>query len=325
MPGASVRELVDDDAFSRLLQAAASGDAKASRLLGAVLARIAIERGELDTTVIAEETMRFGANLPATILKSIAAGAPISPTLLELARKRSGPDPAAHQLVAHASERRINDVDALTEALREFSIAERLYRDSGRTAEARFAGHRRAQLSRVLPDDRVLSVADAVEHWTPELPDVTPAIALADLPADPKARRTFNMENANKLAERVPDSLLLDALRTELERARIVDLRSEDPQAAADLLIDLGRRTDAASGWSPDLVREYLDLAEGIREGSAAPSAFRLAAEAMRMIGAAFKTPIHDNAEASGLFIRAADLIASTVASASPRTTWLPP
>lgn len=316
MPSASVRELVEEDAFSRLLYSAASGDATASRLFGAVLARIAIERGEIDTTAIAEEAMRFGANLPATMLKNVAAGAPISPTLLNLARQRSGPDPAAHQLVAHASERRINDVDSLTDALREFSIAERLYRAGGRAEEARFVAHRRAQLARLLPDESVLSVADAVERWTPEMPDVAPEGALADLPSVRAARRTFDMENANRLAERVPGSLLLETLRTEMERARIVDLRSEDPQAAADLLIDLGRRSGAASGWSPDLVREYLDLAEEIREGSAAPSALRLAAEAMRMIGAAFKAPIHDNAEASGLFMRAVDLITSTVASA---------
>ena len=269
MPGASVRELVEDDAFSRLLQAAASGDATARRLLGAALARIAIERGELDATAIAEETLRFGTNLPATILKTIAAGGAISPTLLDLVRTRSVPDPAAHQLFAHASERRINDVDSLTEALREYSIAERLYRDGGRIEEARFAAHRRAQLSRLLPDDRVLSVADAVEHWTPEMPDVTPETALPDLPAEPAARRSFNMENANKLSLQVPNSLLLDALRTEMERARIVDLRTEDPKAAADLLIDLGRRGGAASGWSADLVREYLDLADGISDGPA--------------------------------------------------------
>ena len=56
---------------------------------------------------------------------------------------------------------------------------------------------------------------------------MTPETALADLPSRSGGdARTFNMENANKLAERFPDSLLLDALRTELERARIVDLRS---------------------------------------------------------------------------------------------------
>lgn len=310
--GASVRELVEDDAFSRLLQAAASGDATASRLFGAALARIAMERGEVPTATVAEEAMRFGANLPGRMLREVAAGGAIEPALLEVVRRQAGSDPAAYQLLAHADERRIGDVEALADALFEFSVAEKLYRAAGREDEERFVGHRRAQLARLLPDARVLTVAAEVEAWSPPAIEMGSASPLADLPSEPAARRAFNMENANRLAERLPESPLLEALRTELERARIVDLRTTDPKAAADLLIDLGRKTGAASGWSPDLVGEYLGLADEIARGPDAASAFRLAAEAMKLIGAAFQTPIHADAAASGLYRRAADLVAAT-------------
>ena len=313
--GASVRELVNDDAFAQLLQGAAAADPAASRILGATLARIALERGEIDPGVIAKDAMRFGTSMPAALMPAIAAGGPIDPALVELVRQQKGLEPAAHQLLAHWGERQINDIDALADAMFEFALAERLYRASGRERDGKFVAHRRAQLARVLPDERVLAVQAAVEAWTPETTDVASGGTIANLPGDPAARRSFNMENANKLAERLPDSPLLDALRTELERARIVDLRSSDPKAAADLLIELGRRTGGASGWSPDLVNEYLELAEGIR-GDTTGSAFRLAAEAMKMIGAAFQAPIHSDSKARGLYRRAVEVISATAVSA---------
>src|SRR5262249_55242463 len=130
--------------------------------------------------------------------------------------------------------------------------------------------------------------------------------------------RALDTKNAETLAARLPNSPLLDALNTELERARIIDLKSSDPKAAADLLIDLGRRSGGQKQWSPDLLREYLSLADEMGEGTGQASAFRLAAEALNMIGASFKTPVHTNSEASGLFRRAADLIAAN-AAATPR------
>jgi hypothetical protein len=77
--GGSVRQLVEDDSFARLLQWAAAGDATATRLLGAVLARITIERGELGVVAVANEAVRFGTSLPSAMLRKIAAGAPIDP------------------------------------------------------------------------------------------------------------------------------------------------------------------------------------------------------------------------------------------------------
>ena len=174
----------------RLLQSAAAGEKAASRILGAALVRIAMERGDLDQTTIARDAMRFGTNLPATVLPAIAAGGPIDPALLELARKAGSADPAAHQLIAHSDERRINDIDALTDALLEFSLAERLYRAEGETKQAVFVAHRRAQLARLLPDDRVLQVSGRRgRRWSPAAPEATTAPApLVDLPTGASER-----------------------------------------------------------------------------------------------------------------------------------------
>ncbi len=315
---AGVRDLVEDGAFSRVLQAAAAGDRTATRILGAVLARIAIERGDLDQLAIAKDALRLGTSLPSSLMKTIAAGAPIDASLLQIATERAGADPVLHQLIAHADERRINDIGALSDALFEFAIAERLYRAGGRAEQAEFSAHRRAQIARVLPDDRVLAVLEKVESWRPAAATVAPSQALPDMPANSRARREFDMENASQLAAQLPDSPLLDALRVELERARIFDLGHSEPQMAAKLMIELGQRTRAADGWSPDLVREYLDLADDIGVASDPTDVFRLAAEAIRIIGAAFHTPIHGNSDALDLFRRGATLIAATTPAVPP-------
>jgi len=164
----------------------------------------------------------------------------------------------------------------------------------------------------------VLSITKNVDAWRPPAPATAPPAALSNIPADSAARRSFDAENAEALAKRLPDSPLLEALRTELERARIIDLRGTDPKAAADLLIDLGRRSGGGARWSPDLLREYLGLADELAEGTDPSSALRLASEALRIVGASFQTPIHNNAEASGLYRRAADIVAANVAS-TPR------
>ena len=313
---ASVRELVEDGAFSRVLQAAAVGDRTATRILGAVLARIAIARGDLDEATIAKDALRFGTSLPSALMKTIAAGGPIDPSLLEAARQRAGADPVLHQLIAHADERHIDDIGSLTEALFEYSIAERLYRASGRNDQAEFSAHRRAELARALPDDRVLAVLKTLEGWQPPAAEAASSVTLPDMPADSSSRRSFDMENEDQLAANLPDLPLLGALRVELERARIFDLQSSDPKTATKLMIDLGRRTGAAGSWSPDLVREYLDLADGIGVATDPADVFRLAAEAMRLVNAGFKTPIHGNADAADLFDRAATTIAATAPAA---------
>jgi hypothetical protein len=266
---------------------------------------------------VVNEAARFGTSFPSAMLRKIAAGEPIDPSLVDLARKQMGPDPVAHQILAHDAERRINDMERLADALFEFSVAERLYREAGRGEEARYAGHRRAELARLLPDARVLEISHAVEAWAPELPAIVTGGVAADLPAEPKARRAFTTANAEKLAERIPDSPLLEALRTELERAAIVDMQTEKPKEAADRLIELGRRTGAESSWSPDLVGEYVGLAEAIAK-RAPESAFRLGAEAMKMIGRAFQAPIHSNNQALSIYSRAAELISATAGSAPP-------
>ncbi len=313
---ASVRELVEDGTFSRVLQAAVAGDATATRILGAVLARITIERGDLDRSAIAADAIRFGTSVPAVILKDIAGGGPIAPELLDAAQKRSASDPAIFQLLAHWHERQLDDLDSLSEALFDYAIAERLYRKSDRGDEAKFVARRRAQLARLLPDDRVRDVLQRVEAWKPEAAPASAIPSLADLPTEPTARRSFDMDNADKLAERLPDSPLLGALRTELERARIFDLRATDPKGAAEMMIALGRRTSGGgTAWSPDTVREYLALADEIGVHTDAVNVFKLAAEGIKLIGVSFKTPIHANADAVELFRRAATLVASAAAS----------
>ncbi len=317
----SIRQLVDDGAFSAVLQAAASGDTVAKRTLGAVLTRIALERGELSRAVIAKDAIRFGTNLPPAILKAMAAGAPIDPALVAVAREHAGFDPAVHELIAHWDERQINDLDAQVDALFEFSVAERLYRDAGDLEEQeQYAASRRAQLARVLPDDRVLDVMDRVEKWTPPPFEFNTPADLPPLPAAPADRRELDMQNADKI---LGDSPLLAGLRTELVRAHIFDFVDTDPKKAASMLIDLGRQTGGASGWSPDLVNEYLTLAEDISGGDAAPSAFQLATEAMKIIGLAFTTPIHGSQDTAELYRRAADLITANV-GATPRSVVAP-
>ncbi len=301
--------IVGEPAFSRLLQAAADGGPHALRLVGAALTRIARARGSAGIRDIAADSVRFGASLPAALLKDVAAGGWIDPPLLAFARQRQAVDPVAHQLVAHALERRINDADALTEALLEFSLAERLYRETGDVAAARFAGHRRAQLARLLPDDRVLDVDARREAWTPEPMQI--AGAIADVPEDPETRRARDRENAARLAEALPDSLLLAQLEVELERVRLIELAATDPERAVDSLLGLAAEEGISDRfWSADLAEGYLALAEEI--GDSPESGFRLAMAVMRMIAVSFAEPIHANAEALGQFARAADLAAAS-------------
>ena len=74
---------------------------------------------------------------------------------------RRGPDPAAHQLAAHATSADINDIEALAEALCEFSHCRTaLPRHRTDRAEARFVAHRRAQLARCCPTSACSSIAD---------------------------------------------------------------------------------------------------------------------------------------------------------------------
>jgi Novel STAND NTPase 1 len=316
---ASVREMVEDGTFSRVLQAAVAGDSTATRVLGAVLAKLTIERGDVDRAEVAADAIRFGTSVPAVVMKEIAGGGPIAPALLDAARRRSSAaDPAIHQLLAHWHERQLNDLDSLTEALFEYAVAERLYRESDRASEAEFVARRRAQLARLLPDSRVLAALQRVDAWKPEVAPASASPTLPSLPTEPTARRTFDMDNADKLAERLSDSPMLAALRTELERARIFDLRAKDPKAAAELMIALGRRTSGSGTWSPDTAREYLALADEIGVRTDAVNVFRLAAEAMKLIGESFTTPIQANADAVELFRRAATLIASSATSAPP-------
>jgi hypothetical protein len=310
-----VRGLAEEKSFSVLLQAAAAGDAAALRLVGAVLARAAIERGGVGETAIAADAARFGASLPAALLKRVAAGAPIDPPLLAFARGRTGFDPAAHQYIAQALERRINDVGALTDALFHYSVAESLYRASGRLPQARFSAQRSAQLARLLPDARVLDVYARWEAWRPEAVSVDTAGDAPEVPDDAGERQARDIENADRLAEQLPDSPLLAALRRDLDRVRIQDIASEDPKRATDLLLELGRQANTGRVWSPGQARDYLTLAEQIEKRDGA-SAFRLATEALRLMGAAFDDPIHTNSEAVDLFARAADVAGSTTAEA---------
>jgi len=313
---ASVRELVENGDFSRVLQAAAGGDRISTRILGAVLARIAIDRGEVDLQAIAGDAVRFGTSVPSAALRAIAVGGPIAPDLLDAARAQFGIDPTVTQLFGHLQERRINDMDALAEALFDFSIAERLYRDEGRVEDAEFMAHRRAQLARLLPDDRVLGVIARVDAWEPRPVEIAAAADLPDLPSEPAARHRLDMENTNRLAASLPDSPLLEALSTELERARVFDLRASDPKAAADLLITLGERTSADKSWAAEIVREYLALADEIGGEKEPATVFRLATEAVKLIAAGASTPIDPKGEAIGLFRRAALLVGATVGAA---------
>ena len=255
-------------------------------------------------------------------MRAIAAGGPIAPQLLEAARARSGSDPTVAQLLANWNERQINDLDALSQALFDYAIAEKLYRANGRDDDAQFAARRRAQLARMLPDARVLNVAGLVESWSPDASAETSADAqpLPEIPSEPTARHSFDMENANRLAARLPDSPLLETLRTELERARIFDLRASDPKGAAEMLIALGEQQDGAAAGSADLTDEYIELATDIGAASDPASVFGLSVQAVKMIAAALKGPIDADADAADRFRRAADLIAATAATA-PRET----
>jgi hypothetical protein len=84
------------------------------------------------------------------------------------------------------------------------------------------------------------------------------------------------------------------------------------------MMIALGRRTGEPGGWSPDLAREYLDLGDSIGVDADAADVFRLAAEAMKLIGNGFFSPIHTDNDAASLFRRAAASIAAT-APKTPR------
>ena len=192
--------------------------------------------------------MRFGTGAPPGFLRKVATGAPIEPAMLDVAERRLGSDVTAHQLLAHSHERQIDDIDALSEALYEFSVAERLFRQSGRLVDAEFCGHRRAQLARVLPDAKVLEIWQRLQTWQPQVAPAESASMSAGI--QPVAVGVVDeASSVAKLAELGPDSLLLDTLRVGLQRAEILRVAVSDP-TAVDLLLQLGRQA-GASGWSP--------------------------------------------------------------------------
>ena len=299
---AAVTDMLEDPAFSDLLRLAAEGDAAATRMLGAVLARIAGLRGHADEAALAEDALRFGTGIPRSYLMNAASGAPIGAAIAEAAANRSGIEPTAHQLLAHALERSIGDIDDLSEALFEFALAERFFTESGRLEEAHYCGHRRAALARILPDERVLDVWQKLQDWRPEAEPIEIGEVATETAPEPLEGHAADMRNLERLVERLPGSPLLEGLRTELRRAAI--LADLDPRAAAESLLKL---SGSGAGWSPDLVEEYLALATDLGDRGDAENAFRLAAAAVKAVDGAFGGPIHANGEAAGLFRRAAD------------------
>jgi hypothetical protein len=242
--------------LSALLRAAAAGDRVGLRLLGALLTRAAAERADLDQRELARDALRFGAAFPPTFLKALAAGGPIGADILEAAEARAAFDPTAMQTMGHWHERRIDDADALAQALFEFAAAERLYAESGRAADARLAGERRAALARILPDARVLAVWRKVHAWRPARKDFGATAEVAEPPADPVVRGGEDRTIVEKLARRFPASPLVDALRVEVRRAEVAALAASDPAAAADFLLGLGGSAATDAVWSPDFVAD---------------------------------------------------------------------
>lgn len=312
-----------DPAFPALAAQAASGDAAATRLLGDALASAEIGQDGVDDMAVAADALRYGAGVPAPLLKRIALGAPIPDALAEAAAAREDSDPSVEQLLAHRSERRIDDLDSLADALLRYGRAERLYRDSGRAEEARFAAARRAALARVLPDARVLEVATALETWQPTEAADAAAAPAAEATTAPVAESNAAGEAAaasgpdvksslDTLAQRLPGSPLLQDLRDAMDRAEVDRLAATDPGAAASLLIDLVRRGAAEGGWRPERVAELMDLADGLAAAGQAEPAFRLAVESVRQIAFAFPGPIHADADAVALFRRAAAEVTAT-------------
>lgn len=314
---ADIRQRVTEPAFARLLHAAGDGDESAERYLAAMLARIAIARGEVDPILVAEEALRLGATVPPIVLKSVAAGAAIPASLLVLARERIG-DPAAHQLIAHWNARQIDDIDVQSEAFFQFALAEKLYGNHDVLA-AQFNGRRRAQLARILPDERVLAVAGRLEAWEPASGSPLPGVAVADPPTDPEARLVQSLSDVERMARAWPDSRLLSALKRELERARIYELRQTDPERATDMMLELGADNRAVRAGSSALVQDYLALADGIADADAV-SAFRLAVAALLEMEAtrASGGPIHADADAVALYGRAADRLVTSIGAVPP-------
>jgi hypothetical protein len=304
--------------LSVLLRSAAAGDRIGLRLLGAFMARAAAERADFDQGELARDALRFGAAFPPTFLRAVAAGGRIGADILEAARAHAGFDPTAMQVTAHWDERRIGDFDALTQALFVFAAAERLYAESGRAADARFAGERRAALARILPDARVLEVWSKLQEGRPEGQDFGNIAEAAEPPADPMQRGAENRAIVETLARRFPASPLVDALRMEVRRAEVAALAESDPAAAADLLLSLGETSTGDAVWSPDFAADYLRLGEELSGAGDPDRAFRLAVAALKEIGRALKTPIHGDRAAAELFVRASNLFATTAEGAKP-------
>jgi hypothetical protein len=303
-----------DENFSIVLQAAAARDAVALRVLGAVLAQMAADGGRISTAAITADAVRFGTGFPPAFLKEVAAGAPIDAEIFNAASEQAGFEPTALQLLAHSDERQINNLQLLAQALFEFSVAERLYRESDRLTEAEFAGQRRVQLARILPHQNVLEVWHRLQAWQPQAEAAEPTAELVQVSADAAERTLADMENAERI-DWLPDSLLLESLRTELEHAYLRGIAEENPAEATDRLLLRGRHQ---AGWSPELLKEYLDLADAIGEDGDAESRFRLAAEALHAVGRAFPEHIHAEVEAVTLFQRAAAIFAD-VAKGAPQ------
>ena len=222
------------------------------------------------------------------------------------------------QLLAHLHERQINDLGSLSQALFEFSVAERLYRDSGRQSEADFCGQRRVELARILPQADVLAVWDRLQGWQAEAATAQPIAEVAALPEVAAERTLADIESAKSLGAELPDSPLLAALLVELDRAYLRGIAETDPAAAAETLIARG---GSQSGWSAELVKEYLDLAAAIGAGGAeghAESQLRLAVEALRDIAAAFPAALHADREAVDLLDRAAATFVTAAKMATP-------
>jgi hypothetical protein len=312
---APLETIITGAPMAAALHAAAAGDTAGLRAAGTVMMLSVARSDPAGMTAAGVEAARFGSGVPAVVLEEVAAGAPLEARLIDRMRDRAdSPDPTIHQLLASWNERQVGDIDAATESLLHYTLAEKLYRASGRPQEALFAGYRRAALSRVLPDAAVLGVWRKAAEWRPA-PGRT--AAWQDAPGDPVERVRQELADLDTVSARVPDSLLLASLKAELtvELSRLLaptDADAAAHEAVAGAALLTGYVDDF--GWSAGAAARQLEIADLLKDSQPAAAA-GVVLDVLVGIDRAFRSPVERN-DVIDLFEEASSRFSAMVATA---------
>ena len=244
-------------AWSGLIQAAETGESYALRAFALAVASVGDDRYAEIYKEIGEALYR-GLNARAVFLSSvtveyIARGGEIpGESWRAIKAQADGPQPNIHRALGHLYERSVHDQRSLAVALREFWIAEKLFRESGRGREADKAALRRAMLARALPMADVEKMYGEVLNWRPR-PDVgSPAGSLRELPGTDAPRLDGDLAALEAVVAKLGDPVPVRLLRAVWIGSTAPD---DDPKVA------IQRYRSAIDQLGPPMTRWRSELA----------------------------------------------------------------